>query len=155
MTSPPRSPPVPLSVNGSPSPVMSAPSARSAWSTVPMGRVRACGSPSNRISPLASAAAGGRNRITVPARPQSTSAGPRSSPGLTSQLPAGPSTTSTPSARSASTISVLSRLRSGACRTDGPSASAASSSRRLVIDLEPGTGTVERTGPLAVGADHC
>ena len=37
----------------------------------------------------------------------------------------------------------------------GRSASAASTSARLVIDLEPGTGTVASTGPSAVGADHC
>ena len=38
---------------------------------VPIGRLRACGSPSKRDSPRRSAATGGTKRMTVPARPQS------------------------------------------------------------------------------------
>ena len=74
VTSPPRSAPVPRRVNGSASPSMSAPSWRSASRMVPSGRLRACASPSNSTTPVAIVAAGGRNRITVPARPQSTAA---------------------------------------------------------------------------------
>ena len=47
-------------------------------STGAIGRLRACGSPSKATGPSASAATGGRNRITVPASPQSTVASPRS-----------------------------------------------------------------------------
>ena len=60
-----------------------APSERSASSTVFIGRSLALGSPSNRTGPSASAAAGGTNRMTVPASPQSTSAGPRRTVGTT------------------------------------------------------------------------
>ena len=50
----------------------STPSPRRASRTADIGRVRACGSPSKATAPSASAATGGTNRITVPARPQST-----------------------------------------------------------------------------------
>ena len=52
-------------------------------STAPIGRTRARGSPSKRMSPLARPATTGRNRMTVPASPQSTCAGPFSVPGST------------------------------------------------------------------------
>ena len=45
-------------------------------STSATGRSRMWGSPSKPTCPVASAATGGRNRITVPASPQSTAAGP-------------------------------------------------------------------------------
>ncbi len=57
-----------------------------------------------------------------------------------------------PIARSASAMSRLSLLRSGRRTVDGPSASAASSSARLVIDLEPGTSTTASIGVAVVGA---
>ncbi|GLY52798.1 hypothetical protein Lesp01_64540 [Lentzea sp. NBRC 102530] len=60
-----------------------------------------------------------------------------------------------PSDVSAFAISTVSRLRNGAWTVDGPSASAASTRTRFVIDFEPGTGTVEWTGPDALGADQC
>ena len=60
---------------------MATPSARSASTIGRIGRLRACGSPSNSTVPSASAATGGRNRMIVPARPTSTRAGPRSGPG--------------------------------------------------------------------------
>jgi hypothetical protein len=74
---PPRTSPEPSTTNGKddgvpPSSADTAtPSAFSASMMVPMGRLRACGSPSNTLAPLRSAASGGTNRITVPARPQS------------------------------------------------------------------------------------
>ena len=66
-----------------------------------------------------------------------------------------PSTsTGTPSARRAPTMSAVSR-EAGAPLTDaGPSARAASSSARLVTDFEPGTATTPCTGPAASGADQ-
>ncbi|GAA3436228.1 hypothetical protein GCM10018954_058370 [Kutzneria kofuensis] len=60
----------------------------------------------------------------------------------------------TPSERSAAAISWVSRLRSGRCTVEGPSARAASNRARLVIDLEPGTGTVARTGSVTDGVGH-
>ena len=86
-TEPPRTWPVPDTVNGSvprPSSSTRTPSPRRASSTAAIGRVRACGSPSKLTAPVASAATGGTNRITVPARPQST-APPCSCPGVTVQ----------------------------------------------------------------------
>ena len=75
VTAPPGRPPEPTTVNGSrprPSSSIRAPRARRASSTGAIGRLRACGSPSKDTRPAASAATGGRNRITVPASPQST-----------------------------------------------------------------------------------
>ena len=88
VTAPPGIRPVPWTVNGSvprPSSSTGAPRARSASSTGPIGRTRACASPSNVTGPSASAATGGRKRITVPARPQSTWAPPRRVAGVTTQ----------------------------------------------------------------------
>jgi hypothetical protein len=155
VTAPPASPPLPCTVKGSAFPSIEAPRWRSASSTVSMGRSLALGSPSKRTSPSASTAAGGTNRITVPARPQSTSACPVSPAcgPMTTWSP--PSSTGTPSARSASIISLLSRLRSAPVSVPPPSASAASNSARLVIDFEPGTATVAVTGPVARGAAQC
>ena len=83
--SPPSTRPVPRTVSGRP-PVGDAsidtPSERSASTIGRSGRLRACGSPSKSTVPSASAAAGGRNRMMVPARPTSTRAGPRSGPGV-------------------------------------------------------------------------
>ena len=51
-------------------------------------------------------------------------------------------------------ISTVSRERSGERSRDGSSASAASTRYRLVSDFEPGRGTVASTGRSAVGAGH-
>lgn len=105
-----------------------------------------------------SAASGGTNRNTVPAKPQSTRA-----PGPGSIRPLTVSSEPTPSTRrprvcSASSISSVSRLRSAPEMVDAPrpcaAASAASTSARLVCDFEPGTVTVARTRVGAVGAGH-
>ena len=69
-------------------------------SAAPIGRSRARGSPSKRIGPSASAATGGRKRITVPARPQSTGP-PRSAAGRDQPVRRRPSSTPTPRPRSA------------------------------------------------------
>ncbi len=55
---------------------ISTPRPRRPCRTSCIGRVRACGSPSKITGPSASAATGGTNRITVPARPQSTAVRP-------------------------------------------------------------------------------
>src|SRR6478736_6797731 len=119
VTRPPRTEPVPSTTIGSvPRPPSSnaTPRVRRASSTGPIGRTRACGSPSNSTRPYARAAAGGRNRMTVPASPTSTWTPPRRvSGGRTTQsataetswtgIPApwcpsaGTSSISTPSAR--------------------------------------------------------
>ena len=65
-----------------PSSSIRAPSTRRDSITGAMGRLRACGSPSKDTRPDTSAATGGRNRITVPASPQSTEESPRSVAGL-------------------------------------------------------------------------
>ena len=80
-TCPPRTDPVPWTVNGSRSPSIRTPSAPRASSTSPTGRVRMWGSPSKATGPSASPATGGTNRVTVPARPQSTATPPVSATG--------------------------------------------------------------------------
>lgn len=107
--------------------------------------------------------------MTVPALPTSTAAGPWSPAGMTRQ--ASPelsgeaaadgleadeeetvSSIRTPMARSASAMSRVSRERSGRRSQPGSAASEASTSARLVTDLDPGTVTVASTAPLAWGA---
>ena len=101
---------------------------------------------------LPSAATGGTKRMTVPALPTSTFVSWPAQPGLTSHACGSPVSTWAPRACSAPAISRVSLARSG-CRTwAGPAASAASTSARLVIDLEPGSRTWARTGPAACGA---
>jgi hypothetical protein len=147
-------------VNGSrPSspPSTTTPSPRRPATIGPIGRSRARGSPSNATSPVASAATGGRKRMTVPARPQSTAAGPASGAGVTSQSSpneplAGASTTCVPSDASAAAMSTVSRERSGARNREGSADSAASTRYRFVSDFEPGSATVAPTGPSATGA---
>ena len=152
-TLPPRSAPEPRTVNGSRSPSISAPNARNASSTVDIGLRRAASSPSMTTGPVAVAANAGTNRITVPARPQSISAGPVSGPGVTAQsVPE--SVIEVPRARRAPAIRSVSRLRSGALISDGPVACAARMRARFVSDLEPGTATRPRTGRSATGACH-
>ena len=60
----------------------------------------------------------------------------------------------TPSERRPSAMSIVSRLRRGASSELGVFAKEARTSARLVIDLEPGTFTVARSGCAAEGADH-
>ena len=154
-TVPPRTDPVPRTVNGSaprPSSSISTPSARSAVSTSPIGRLRMCGSPSNgdrarRTAP----ATGGTNRITVPASPQSTSASPANAAGVTVQSSPLVSTVA-PSAVSAVAISGCRATAAARRTTEGPSASAARTSARLVSDLLPGSVTTACTGASARGA---
>src|SRR5664279_2712559 len=148
---------LPCRVNGNASPSIDAPSARRASSTVDIGRRRAAGSPSKVISPFAVAANAGRKRMTVPASPQSITAGPASGAGSTSQSVVSPVMSwviTVPSARSAAAISSVSRLRRAPTSLDGPVAWAARISARLVRDFEPGTVTVALTGRVATGADQ-
>ena len=112
-----------------------------------------CGSPSNATAPVESPAIGGTNRITVPARPQSTAASPANGPGRTSQSSPEVSTVE-PRAVSAEAISSVSRERSARRTTEGRSAIAASTSARLVSDLLPGRETTASTGCDARGAGH-
>ena len=119
-TGPPATAPRPRTQNGKPSPSIATPSARSASNSGAMGRARACSSPSKSTPALLSAASGGTNRNTVPARPQSirVSAGGFSDP-LT--VSSGPSPVmSIPSSRSAPIIRSVSRLRSAPLIVDGP-----------------------------------
>ena len=86
-TVPPATAPLPRTENGRPSPSMSTPSPRNASSSGAIGRARACSSPSNTTVSVPSAATGGTNRSTVPARPQSTRAsGGRGDPAADRQL---------------------------------------------------------------------
>ena len=117
-------------------------------------------SPSKPTVPTDSAATGGTNRITVPARPQSIVVSPSTRPGVTAQSSPEVSTAA-PSAGRAAAISRVSRERSARRTTDGPSASAASTSARLVWDLLPGSETVAvdrtgraRRGPRVGGDGH-
>ena len=120
--------------------------ARAAPSTIGRHRPAAGRAGRRRTSPCpsASAATGGRKRMTVPARPTSTVAGPSQRP-----RPHHPAVVvdggdvRMPRARRPAAISSVSRARSGARSVlEGPSASAASTSARAVIDLEPGSRTV-------------
>ncbi len=168
-TEPPPTRPVPCTVKGRwvgtrdgsdcPSPVTLTPRACSAASTGPMGRTRAWGSPSKCTGPSASAATGGRKRMTVPARPVSIRVSPRSAPGgvpgaTCRVLGSSPAVTATPRARSEAIMRSASRERSAPRSVPGPSASAASTSSRLVSDLLPGTSTVASSAPVARGADQ-
>src|SRR5882757_1564870 len=103
------------------------------------------------MTPSASAATGGTNRITVPARPQSTAAGPFNEPGVTVTSPSF-SLMPTPSETSAARIRAVSRAASRPDSVEGPSAMAARMSARLLIDFEPGTVTRPSTAPCARGA---
>ena len=83
VTVPPRSCPAPWTVKGRWSPATSAPRSRSACSIGVNGRAEAWASAVNRTSACDKAATGGRNRITVPASPQSMSARSGAGPGST------------------------------------------------------------------------
>ena len=63
--------------------------------------------------------------------------------------------TAAPSARSAPTASLVSLATSGFAIAAGPSLRAASTRARLVMDLEPGSRTLARTGPAPAGACQC
>ena len=123
-------------------------------STSPTGRLRMWASPSKATRPVESPATGGTNRITVPARPQSTSASRSKLPGVTVQSSPEVSTAE-PRAVRAEAISAVSRERRARRTTEGRSAIAASTSARLVRDLEPGSVIVRSTGEVARGAGQC
>ena len=126
---------------------MSTPSARRAPRISPIGRRGRAGRRRTRPCPSARAATGGTKRITVPASPQSTVAGPRSGAGRHPRWRRRVRSTSTPSDCSACDHQRVSRASSGRCRCcDGPSAIAARRSARLVIDFEPGTARRRATG---------
>ena len=157
VTVPPASAPRPRTTKGSPPRPPSSTVAPRCWRaarTGPRGRWRARGSPSKATSPSASAATGGRNRITVPALPTSTAAGPVSGPGVTVHRALPRPAIPTPSAVSPAAMSEVSRASSTFSTRAGPSASPASTRARFVIDFEPGTVTVASTGPGATGAGH-
>src|SRR3954452_1585656 len=148
VTAPPWTPSSPCTVNGArprPSSSTRTPRARSAVIRPAFGRSRRRASPSKVTGPRLSAATGGRKRSTVPASPTSTSAGPRSGCGVTIQS-APSSAIPVPSARRPPAIRSVSRARSGRTIRLGPSASAARTSARAVIDLEPGRVTTASTG---------
>src|SRR5699024_6467014 len=124
-----------------------------AATTGPMGRCRAAGSPSKITGASARAANGGRNRITVPARPQSTAAPPATGCGVMCRvLPS--DSIPVPSARSAAIIRSVSRERNAPRTVVGSSASAASGRARLVRDLDPGTVIVAASGAGRGGRPH-
>ena len=156
ITRPPAGSP-PCTVNGMvprPSSSTSTPSARRDRIVVAIGRARARGSPSKRTGPSASAATGGRKRISVPARPQSISVPPATGPGSIRRSPSAVRSMRAPSRTRASTMSSVSRATSGRRRTDGPCASAESTSSRFVRLFEPGRATTADSGAVALGADH-
>ena len=161
VSSPPRTEPVATIVNGKaprPSSSTSTPKARSESMVVAIGRRRAPSSPSNVIRPAASAAKGGTNLITVPARPQSMVVSTRPSASaskLTSSSPPAPVAKPKPSDFRASIISEESRDSSGSTSVeDEPdrAARAAKINSRLVSDFDPGNATVAAIGPAATGA---
>ena len=157
VTAPPRTRPVPCTVNGArprPPSSTSTPRPRSPSIRPALGRSCSRGSPSTVTGPSASAASGGRNRSTVPASPASTVTGPRSVPGATSQSPPSTSSMPTPRARSAPAMRSVSRARKGCTSRLGPSASAASTSARAVSDLDPGRAATASTGEGWCGADQ-
>jgi hypothetical protein len=101
----------------------------------------------------ARAATGGTKRSTVPALPTSTRASFAGRPGVTRQVPGvAPVSMPVPRAASAPAIRSVSLARSGRVMALGPSASAARTSARLVMDFEPGSVTLARTGRSAAGA---
>ena len=134
------------------------PSCRRPSSTGPIGRWRACGSPSKANSPGNRAARAGTKRITVPARPHSMltlrasrtpdgSPGSEKSNGVTCRSgpkgeSVGTSSTPAPRRRNASIMRAESRECRGARRYEGESARAARSKYRFVSDFEPGICTV-------------
>ena len=128
---------------------------------------RACGSPSNSTRPSASAATGGRNRITVPARPTSTRAPPWEA---RADHPVGTGghlvhrqtrpvvavrrdvvDLDAEGAQPVGHEQGVARAQRLAQRDQSP-ASAARTRSRLVSDLLPGSATVASTGSRAVGA---
>ena len=118
--------------------------------TGPSGRSCERGSPSKLTKPLARAASGGKKRITVPAFPTSIEVGPKSGPGVISQL-SSPfvsivSSMPIPSDRKPCAINSVSRDRSGLRSLEGLDARALKIKARLVTDLEPGIVMVACTG---------
>ena len=156
-----------LTVKGSPLPAMFTPRLRRASSTADIGRALASTSPSKNTDPCARAAIGGTKRITVPARPHSTTP-PRSMRGVTRSVWFGApeyvesALMSVPRACSARIIRSVSRERRAPWITDGVEDSAAMTRARFVIDFEPAICTVALKGgrpdsapsTLTVGADQ-
>ena len=143
VTAPPGSEPVPCTVNGMaprPPSSMTAPSSRSAAMIAPTGRWAARGSPWNPTATLPSAATGGTKRITVPALPTSTLVSLAGPAGGDQPGPAGRRCPPGRPGRAARWPSAACPWpAAGAGPRPGPAASAASTSARLVIDLEPGS----------------
>ena len=136
-----------------PSSSMVTPRSRRAPRIEAIGRIRARGSPSKRMSPLARPATGGRNRMTVPASPQSTWAGPRSGPGV--DPPAGHPWTNPGTQRPQSGDHQLGVTGlQGAGDGARPVGEGREHERPVGLRLAAGDRTVARTGPLANGAGH-
>ena len=133
----------------------STPRARSESMVVCIGRRLAPSSPSKEIRPSASVLSGGTKRITVPASPQSISAGPVSFPGVTKRsVPC--HSNAIPRDSRAWIINLESRDTSGATNSVGSLAIADSRSSRLVSDFDPGSATVaSRSRPLGAGQNGC
>ena len=110
------------------------------------GRSWDLGSPSKRTWPLAKAASGGRKRITVPALPTSTDAGPVSLPGPIFRSLFSSLVMVVPKACKPAIINSESLECSGLRSSDGLLAWAAKIKARFVTDLEPGITTVAETG---------
>lgn len=129
---------------------------------VPMGLRLAEASPSRCVAPATSAATGGINRITVPARPQSikalTGAGLEGKGSTRKSGPNVPSPSTavmvTPRLRRASTMSAVSLECRGRITREGPVASAARTNSRFVSDFDPGRLTACRRGWARWGAGH-
>jgi hypothetical protein len=105
--------------------------------TGPSGRWWERGSPSKEINPLASAARGGRNLITVPAFPTSIPAGPIKGAGVILQRSSSISIF-TPRLDSALIIKSVSLERKPLLKVDGDEASALNTRARFVTDFDPG-----------------
>ena len=118
-----------------------------------IGRSRARGSPSKSTRPSASAATAGTKRITVPARPQSTDAGPVKPCG-TIRRPPPDSSMVVPIDVSAETISRVSRASSAPVTVDGPVGQCREQHRPVGDRLRAGHDDSRRTGEVANGASH-
>jgi hypothetical protein len=121
---------------------------------VSIGRFLAPSSPSKVTFPRLSVESGGTNRITVPAKPQSTVAEAFKVAGETVGEVLSPPETSAPKDFRAASIRLLSLETKAPAKRVGSSAIAARTSSRLVSDFEPGRGTTEASERGAEGAGH-
>ena len=143
-------------MNGRPSPsprrVTSTPRSPSAPSSGRIGRAYACSSPSKATGPSASTASGGTNRITVPARPQSTVPPPVKPAGGVTRHPSADSSMSTP--RRPQRVAHQRGVAGVEPVDDGRrSARQGGQDQRAVrLRLGPGMATVAVTGTGACGA---